>query len=108
MSTSFDMIHAAINDRINNPNALNYPEPWWRKEIEVLTSDLDTAICFIQRECTDEELFWMSEIFDDMIQKTRSAELLTSLGKRVEDVQDEKQRAEIINCIEEASLLLKT
>ena len=107
MATSFEEIRAAISDRINNPNALNYPDPWWEKEIEVLTSDLDTTICFIQRACTDVELFWMSEIFDDLIQKTKNIELLTCLRKRAETVQDREKKEEIFKGIEEASALLE-
>ena len=107
MATSFEEIRAAISDRINNPNALNYPDPWWGKEIEILTRDPDTTICFIQQECTDVELFWMSEIFDDLVQKTKNVELLKCLRKRAETVQDKEKKEEIFKDIEEASALLE-
>ena len=106
MATSYEEIRVAISDRINNPNALNYPDPWWEKEITVLTRDLDTTICFIRQVCTDDELFWISEIFDDLIQKTKSDELLKCLRERAETIQDIQKKEEVKKEIEEASTLL--
>ena len=106
MAAQFNEIRAAISDRINNPNALHYPDPWWEREVSVLTADPETTLIFIRQECTDDELFWMSEIFDDLISITKSRELLACLHERAGKVQDEEKKTEIIKCIEDASPLL--
>ncbi len=89
----FEPFHYVIQDRITNPNA-NYYEPyWWEKEIKQFTIDLSTSIRFIEEACTDEELYWLGEIFDDLMEKTRSKEFLDCLRVRVETVSNPEWKA---------------
>ena len=51
-------------------------EKCWRKEIEILSEDIESTIRFLKNECTNDEYSWISEIIDDLIEVTRSRELL--------------------------------
>ena len=37
-----------------------------KKAVEILSSNLDDVIDFIENECSYEDFVWMSEIFDDL------------------------------------------
>ena len=95
-------IHDAIHERITNPNAFYYADPWWEKEIEALMADISASIRFFQQECTDEEIWWLGEIAEDLAEKTQNRELLQSMRDRAELVQDKQKREEAMKDIDDA------
>ena len=108
MDDIINAIHSVIRGRIQDPNAYYYPLLWWEKEINILTSDLNACIRFISSEASDEEMSWLSEIYEDLIDKTQSAELLQCIHDRVERIQDTKERANLITWVEDAAAYLRT
>ena len=72
----FQNLHAAILNRRRESAAYYYPDPWWEKEVAAITDDLKTAIEFIDADCSDEEVYWLGEVFEDIMDKTRSADFL--------------------------------
>ena len=48
----------------------------WEEETELLSRDLDATIYFLDHDCTGEEFVWISEIFDDLVEKTQSQALI--------------------------------
>ena len=72
----------------------------------MLSADLDTTIYFIRQECTDEELFWLGEIIEDLILQTKSKALLQCLRERAKSVKDSKTKEEILRDIEDAASCL--
>ena len=99
----FEPFHAVIKERVTNPNAFYYADPWWDAEIKQFTLDVDTSIQFIREECTDEELWWLGEIFDDLIEATRSAELLNVIRERVKLVSNAEWKKDILEDIRTAA-----
>lgn len=100
---NFNPFHQVIRERITNPNANYYEIPWWNAEIKQFTINLDESIRFIEEECTDEELYWLSEVFEDIMEKTRSAEFLKCLRKRVQRVENPQWKEEILEDIRTAA-----
>ena len=98
----FERIHAAIHERVTNPNANYYEIPWWEKEIEALTIDVEASIQFFQQECTDEEIWWLGEIAEDLAEKTQRRDLLQSMRSRAELIQDKQKREEALEDINDA------
>ena len=90
------------NERITDPNANYYEIPWWEKEIKALTIDIAASIRFFQQECTDEEIWWLGEIAEDLAEKTQSRELLQSMRSRAELVHDKQKRKEALKDIDDA------
>ena len=99
----FTKLHALINERRTEPGAYYFPDPWWEKEVDAIVSDLEPAISFIQNECSDEELYWLAEVFDDVMEKTRSTAFLNSLRKRVQTVKNPEWKKTILNDIATAA-----
>ena len=99
----FEPFHAVIKERVTNPNAFYYADPWWEAEIKQFTLDVDTSIQFIKEECSDEEFWWLGEIFDDLMEATRSVELLNVIRERVKLVSNAEWRKDILEDIRTAS-----
>lgn len=68
----------------------------WKKEVKILTEDITESIDFIKKKCNDNTLFWMSEVFEEIIEKTQSKELLQVILERANKVVDENKRKEIL------------
>ncbi len=93
----FDPFHHAIHERMTNPNANYYEIPWWEAEIKQFTADIQASIRFIEEACTDEELYWLSEVFEDIADHTRSADFIKCLQKRVQRVENAEWRQSILD-----------
>lgn len=96
---SFEQYHSVIRERINNPNARYYAVPWWDAEVRLFVADMTESINSIQQSCTDEELYWLGEVFDDIVQKTRSAAFIDCLRERVKRVTNQEWKGSIIEDI---------
>ena len=75
-------------------------EAVWKKEIELLTRNLDETIVYVSNECTDEQLVWMSEVFEEIVHVTHCVAFLDCLKNRVTKVEDAGYRTEIQKEIE--------
>ncbi len=53
------------------------------KEVAILSGNISQTIYFFEAECTDEELYWLSEVFDEVIEKTQSKALIQALRLRL-------------------------
>ena len=95
----FMLYHEVIKKRVTNPTAFYYAGPWWEAEIKQFTLDIDVSIRFIKEECSDEELWWLDEIFEDLMEATRSAELLSALRERAELVSNKEWKEDILDSI---------
>lgn len=62
----------------------------WRKLTEILSENISETIRFFQQECTDEELFWLSEVFEEVVEETQSKELIQVLRDRLAQVTSER------------------
>lgn len=57
-----------------------------KKILEILLVDIDACREYLLNECTDEEFFLVSEVFEDLIQKTQKAELIEVFRSRLDKV----------------------
>lgn len=47
-------------------------EQSWKDLTEILSESVDDTIRFFNDECSDEELFWLSEVFSDVSEIVQS------------------------------------
>lgn len=81
---------AALKDALHlrmygNPDDY-YEVTLWQSEVDAICADMPAAIDFILNECTDEELYWLGEVFEDIADRTRSSAFVDCLKKRVQSV----------------------
>lgn len=53
----------------------------WSKEIEILTKDIKESIRVLENECTPEDIYWISEIFEDIAEKTQSKDFIAAIHR---------------------------
>ncbi len=98
--TDFSKFHKVIRERITAPGAYYYADPWWEVEVKQFTIDLNESIKFIETECTDEEFYWLDEVFDDILEKTPNREdrlrFWDCISKRVQRVENPDWKKEIL------------
>lgn len=69
--------------------------------VKSLTADVNDTITFLD-ECTDEEFVWMSEIFAEVAEATKSQALIDALQKTATKYPEECERYHIKSFIDEA------
>lgn len=54
-------------------------------------------------ECTDEELYWLGEVYDDIMEKTHSVAFIEALRERVTRVENPEWKTDILEDIRTAA-----
>ena len=75
-------------------NEVAVKEKYWNKLTEILSGDIPSTICYFENECTDEEFYWLSSVFEDVMKKTESTEFLQAVKDRLERVTSETYNQE--------------
>ena len=63
-------------------------EECWKKETNILSRDIESTIHFLTTEAADDELAWLSEVFDDVIEATHSHAILDAIKQRAKNITD--------------------
>lgn len=77
-----------------------------KKEIEILSNDITDTISYLLNECSANEFSWISEVFDEVAEKTQSSEFINTLYKLVLKFPEETKKYNLISCVESAKSLL--
>ncbi len=63
-------IRKAIKNRTETNDEWEYGlDKCWKEEVEILTRNVEDTIWFFENECTADELSWISEVFDEILEK---------------------------------------
>lgn len=81
-------------------------EKCWNEEIEMLSEDVDATISFLQNECTAEEFSWISEIIDNLAERTRSRELLQAYKNLADKFPEKCRESNILESVKFAENVL--
>lgn len=82
-------------------------EECWKKEIEILSEDVSSTIDFLNNECTASEYSWISEVIDDLAEKTQSRELVDCYKKLMTKFPEESETYKIASSIQFAEDALR-
>lgn len=75
-------------------------EKCWKQELDILGEDVTTTITFQLDECTAEEFSWISEVIDDLADKTQSQELVQAYKSLMSKYPEECERYNIAGVIQ--------
>ena len=75
-------------------------EMCWKEEVEILAEDIPSTIEYLQNQCTADEFSWISEIIDDLAEKTKSRELVECYKSLMAKFPEEAKRYHVDFCIE--------
>ena len=103
------MIDKEIRDILSKRKALHpedsfAAEKCWDEEIHLMCRDIEQTIDFLENRCTGDEFAWLSEVFEDVQEQTKSVrftECLCTLAEKFPEETQEYNILEFINCLEE-------
>ena len=85
-----DEIRTSITKRATTDDEWDYGvKQCWEEEIEILSRNIDDTIAFLENDCTADEFSWLSEVFDDVAEKTQSRAFVDCLYKVAKKFPDE-------------------
>lgn len=81
-------------------------EKIWDKMVILFSNDIEKTILFIKTDCTADEFVWLSEIFEEIAEKTKSKEFINCLYETSKKFPDETEQYNIISFIDDAAAVL--
>ena len=85
----FDTLKEAAHFRVVESEENYWIEDYWKTAIKLFATDVNATIMFLQNDCDDEELYFLSEIFEEIVEQTQSKELVSVLRSRLARVTSE-------------------
>ncbi len=85
----FETMKQAIQFRITEDENTYWDDDYWDAAIEIFTKNIDETIRYFKSECTDEEFFWASELFERIAAETKCMELIDIWRARLAAVRPE-------------------
>lgn len=82
-------------------------EQCWKEEIAILSQNIDDTIIFFEQECTADEFSWLSEIFDELIEKLPDSRIIKVLKNTAKKYPEECQKYNILDFIDSAQARLE-
>lgn len=96
-----DEIRASITKRVATDDEWDYGvKQCWEEEIKILSRNIDDTIAFLENDCTADEFSWLSEVFDDVAEKTQSRAFVDCLYKVAKKFPDECKEYHIDRVLE--------
>ncbi|MEE1212747.1 MAG: hypothetical protein UHO11_09655 [Treponema sp.] len=77
-------------------------DPLIEKEIELFTKDIKATIEFVKNDCTASQFSWMSEVWDEIVEKTKSKEFVDCIKETAKKFPEECEKFNIAGSIESA------
>ena len=53
----------------------------WDKLAKFLSADIAASIDFLENECSPDDIYWVSEVFDDIARKTQSKDFIAAIHR---------------------------
>ncbi len=98
-----DEIRTSITKRAATDDEWDYGvKQCWEEEIEILSRNINDTIAFLENDCTADEFSWLSEVFDDVAEKTQSRAFVDCLYKVAKKFPDECREYNIDKVLEYA------
>lgn len=98
-----DEIRKSLSKRIaTNDEWAHGVDLCWNEEIDILSRNIEDTIEFLENECTANEFSWLSEVFDDVAEKTQSRAFVDCLYKVAKKFPDECREYHIDKVLEYA------
>lgn len=84
----YNEFHDILKRSMTDINLNDYKRPFWNEEAALFTKDINKTIDFINNDCSDEEFYYMSEVFEEIAEITKNKEFLKAILKRMESISD--------------------
>ena len=82
-------------------------EETWKKEIEILCENMDETVRYLKEECTAAGFSWISEVMEDVAERTQSLEFVEALYQVAKKYPEEVKKYNIMSFIDGSKDTLK-
>ena len=48
-------------------------------EIQLMIKDINATVSFLENDCTEEQFIWLSEVFDEIAERSKSGEFIAAI-----------------------------
>ncbi len=79
----------------------------WNLLIDAVCKDIDESIEYIKNECTADEFSYLSEVMEEIAEKTQSQEFIDALYETAKKYPEETERYNILPFIQDAEELIE-
>ena len=98
-----DIIKERIRIAVETQDEWDYGIEQCQKKItELFANNMSDALRFLDIECTADEFSWLSEVFEDIAEKTQSGDFIAALRRLAEKYPEETQSYNVISFIDSA------
>ena len=106
--TLFNQYQEIIEKRKNWEGEIDYDNnPLIKKSIELFSENICDTIDFLKNQCTGEQFIWMSEIFEEIAERTQSMEFIDCLYESTKKFPNETEKYNIVFFINEAADIIR-
>lgn len=77
--------------------------PLIQETINLMTADIRKTIEFLDKTCTEEQFIWLSEVFDEIAEKTRCQEFIEAIRRTAARFPEATEKYNIQYFIDSAS-----
>lgn len=85
----FNTLKEVAQFRISENEDNYWIEDYWKAAVETAVRNIDETLTFIQKDCDNEELYVLSEIFEELAKRTKNRKIIQALRERLEKVTPE-------------------
>ena len=108
MSLLNDRMEQIYKERIEtHPNDYMATDKTWAKEIDIICEDINDTIRYLDEECTADGFSWISEVMEDVAERTQSLEFVETLYKIAEKYPEETKKYNIMSFVDGSRDCLK-
>jgi hypothetical protein len=50
-------------------------------EIQLMIKDINATVSFLENDCTEEQFIWLSEVFDEIAERSKSSEFIAAIRR---------------------------
>lgn len=106
-----DQIDAIIAERYRLSKIFDdeyaYPiQLCWAQLTELLSKNIDETIEYLDKECTEEQYVWMSDVYDFVAKETKSKEFVKALYRLAAKYPEETKENHIMLFIDDAAQIV--
>lgn len=82
----FNTLKEAAQFRITESEDNYWVEDYWKAAVETAERNINETLIFIQKDCDNEELYVLSEIFEEFAKRTQNRKVIQILRERLKKV----------------------
>lgn len=100
MNIAISELRQCIDTQINGNPEKYYYVTLHDKMVKIICEHMDDVLYFISKEATDEEIYWLCEVIELVMEQTHNAKYLHTFRSRVEKIKNEQWKEQSLKDVD--------